>query len=691
MRTLSWKSEDCLKFLGRNFEGGPLPSPNQSGNGGDALTRPGYSIGDLEVDTGVREVRRNGFLIPLPRLSFDLLLTLARHAPNLVTIYELEQDVWPGLVVSPATVSKRVALLRAALGDDAEAPTYISVVRGKGYRLLAPVRAHGKEKPGGLPQRSDDLPKHLKGWLTGLVVAVIIAAATVAGLHRTGLIDLGTGTSMSSSNAVKNSNRAMPDELQTQQSVAVLPFLSLSDSEDDQYLADGIAEEIINRLAAIDSLRVVARTSSFTFRGQEETVDEIARQLHATHIVEGSVQFQNEHIRATIQLIDARSGLHIWSKKFDHPFADIFEIQDSIAASVASAFDRQIGGVGSGDPDAQLTDNPEAYAHYLRGRALLHKRLELQSPVIDASIAAFRAATQLDPEFADAWAGLSKAWWLRSVPDRNQNEKQEWAASAAFTALELDPDNPGANAVLGAMHWRSGFFQRAKHNFDIALRQPVLDSDIRLWAGVLMDSVGYSNDAYTLYERANRLDPLNQSVITFLSNSLVIRGEPQKAAHLLSNQIEHEWQELHLGKIALITGHSDKARNYLSNLRLPIGTLPERFVELVIQAVNDETPAYLAEKPILQAVDAGELNNETAYQLFWLMGSAALFEVSSHKPAGLLALQISTNAWASEDSTFRRDQRFHDWAFDVGLVEFWNSNAWPRQCQSTSDTSFVCW
>ena len=661
----------------------------RSGKRGASLKRFHYRIGDLEVDTGVREVRRDGILIPLPPLSFDLLLALARQAPNLITIEELEKDVWAGLVVSPATVAKRVALLREALGDNAESPTYIAVARGQGYRLLAPVSRQVKVKPGTSVLRP---PANRTGWLVGLAIAGIVALTLALAVNFYDQADESPEAVISSDSPDGKPQWSTPDELPKGRSVAVLPFANLSESEDDQYIADGIAEEIINRLTAMKSLRVVARTSSFAFRDTEETVDAIAQKLRVSHVIEGSVQLQKENIRVTVQLIDARSGYHLWSKKFDRPFSDVFAIQDSIAASVASAFDSQFAESTQTETGGHLTSSTKAYAHFLKGRALLHKRLELKGPGIDASIAAFRAATGVDPEFADAWAGLSKALWLRSVSNGDQyRHEEDLATAAALTALELDPGNAGARAVLGAIDWRKGSFERAKTNFEMALHQSVVDTDVRLWAGILMDSVGYTDRAYALYEEANRLDPLNPSVITFLSKILVMRGEPEKAARLLSGQIRHDWQDLNRGKIALTTGHYDQAREFLSNLELPVGTLPDRYVEDVIQAMIDEHRKPTTEAAILQAVETGNIDRKVAYQLLWLMGSAAILEVSDGVATGLLALHISTNAWDSRTAAFRSDQRFHDWAVDVGLVQFWNANSWPRQCQSITNNGFECW
>ena len=657
------------------------------------MTASCYSIGELLLDEGVREVRRDGCLIHLPPLSFDLLLALARHAPNLVTISELEGEVWPELVVSPATIAKRVALLREALGDKAEDPTYIAVVRGHGYRLLVPVCQITSTIPPGTSTPMASPPRWLRPSLAALAIFVLLAVVVVSTIQRNSEIDEASDTSIAANNAHGILSPESSIEAWPGLSVAVLPFVSMSDTANDQHIADGIAEEIINRLAAVEPIKVVARTSSFAFRGRQDNIETIARILHVNYIVEGSVQFDRDTIRVTVQMIDARSGYHVWSKKFDRPFSDIFAIQDDIAASVASASDLALGKSVRTVTDHPMTNSAEAYALYLRGRGLLHERLELGLSAVDESISAFRAATQVDPDFPDAWAGLSAALWLRPGydGDRNRAEYDELVESAALKALEFDVGNSEANAVLGSVYWRTGSFPQSKKYFDKALESPVANTNARLWAGILMESVGYIDRSYALYEEANRLDPLNQSVITFLSNSLVTRGEFDKALQLITSQASHEWRELHRGRIALEMGRVDEARELLSNLSLPIGVLPAPHVEHAINSVESQENMLSAEGAILGAVRSGNMSKEVAYQLLWLMGSAALFEVSDDVPTGVLSLHIATKAWSSQTAAFRQDQRFQQWAFDAGLVEFWNASSWPQRCQPISDISFQCW
>ena len=190
-------------------------------------------------------------------------------------------------------------------------------------------------------------------------------------------------------------------------SIGVLPFMNLSDDKENEYFADGLAEEILNLLVRIRELDVAARTSSFFFKGKNTDIRAIASQLGVTTILEGSVRRQGDRIRVTAQLIEAESGYHLWSETYDRRLEDVFEIQDDISREVVAA----VGAALSGESQLALervpTDNFEAYEAYLQGRALM--RNEYTTENLDASMGLFRKAVLLDPDFAGAHAGLCSA------------------------------------------------------------------------------------------------------------------------------------------------------------------------------------------------------------------------------------------------------------------------------------------
>ena len=222
-----------------------------------------YSIGDLLLDAGTQEVTRDGTVIPLPRLSFKLLVSLARHAPNVVSARELEEEVWEGLVVDRGTVNKRVLLLRKALSKGQDEDPYIAVIRGRGYRLVVPV-----ERLKACPGESVQTEQETKNWYqrkTGLIRTIslwLLGISAVLILHQGGrnlFLD-------AEDTNIQTDYGAIAEQAATsygQNYIAVMPFVDLSDGKVHQYIGDGIAEEVINLLTGMDGLLVAARTSSF--------------------------------------------------------------------------------------------------------------------------------------------------------------------------------------------------------------------------------------------------------------------------------------------------------------------------------------------------------------------------------------------------------------------------------------------
>ena len=646
------------------------------------------------LDVGVHEVRREGAVIPLPPLSFDLLLTLAKHAPNLVSSERLAEEVWPGLVVSPGTVVKRVGLLREAIGDDAEHPRYVSVVRGRGYRLIPPVEI---DLPGPAMEAGDieaagaSSRRKVALFAVALTVVVAVTAGIAFSLsdRRTNGNSVAVPTKRPSAEAAALTEP--PGEAQ-EPSIAVLPFMTLTQDAQDLTFANGLAEEIINLLAAVNALKVAARTSSFVFDDGETGADEIAQQLNVNHILEGSVQRHGGRIRVTAQLIDVRTGYHVWSQKYDRPFEDVLAVQDDIALNIATALKVRMDDRERPDSIRDLTGSAAAYELYLQGRNLLHHRIRLEGAGLNAAVSALEKAVRLDPKFARAWAGLGTALWLRPGYRNNENraDDHQRAEQAANTALELNPDLAEAQAVLGSLAWKTGDFEQAGHWFDRAMQQSAQDSDVWLWAGMFLDSVGYVDDAFRIYERANRIDPFNQNLIGFLSRSFRIRGDAEKAESLVNTLETSIWRDYSLAVTKLAAGDLAAVNALLAGHQMPFGTFPPSYVKLATDALQRPEQARDAEKRILDAMESSGLSERVAFELLWIMGSLAILEVAPEISDGYRALRVSEIAWSDRGKSIRQDERFHEWVGEVGLVDYWNRHGWPESCRPAQDNTLVC-
>jgi len=296
-------------------------------------------------------------------------------------------------------------------------------------------------------------------------------------------------------------------------SVAVLPFESMSPEEEGEYFADGIAEEITNVLAGLADLHVAARTSAFMFKGKHADIREIGQQLSVSYLVEGSVRRAGDALRITAQLIDTTSGFHIWSERFDRSMGDVFEIQDQIAGAVAERLSEQVRlSGGSPRPVVRSSELP-AYEVFLKGRQLM--AVFAGESMLEAA-ACFEESISLDSGFAAARAGLAEALTLQSIGFGVKPEKETMprARRQADLALELDPNLPGAHLAraLVAMFYEWDY-RAARAAFDDAGKLGPNDTRVHMWREFYFTYVEHDYDAAIAEnERALELNPLDPAL-----------------------------------------------------------------------------------------------------------------------------------------------------------------------------------
>jgi TolB-like protein/lipoprotein NlpI len=286
--------------------------------------------------------------------------------------------------------------------------------------------------------------------------------------------------------------------------IAVLPFADMSAEGDQEYFSDGIAEELLSLLGKIPGLLVAARTSSFSFKGQNLEIPEIAERLHVAHVLEGSVRKAGNEVRITAQLIRAADGFHVWADTWDRSLDDIFAIQDEIAADVVAQLKVTLLG---GAPKVEQTD-PEAYALFLQARQLGR---QFTAEGFEQSIALYERALEIDSDYAAAWAGLSNNYGNQtSFGLRPIDEGYRLAREAANRALAIDSEYAPAHALLGrvAMSHEGDLAAAARH-YERALRLASTDADVLRSAASLAKNLGRLDDAFALQEYAVARDPLN--------------------------------------------------------------------------------------------------------------------------------------------------------------------------------------
>jgi TolB-like protein len=303
--------------------------------------------------------------------------------------------------------------------------------------------------------------------------------------------------------------------IEPDKSIAVLPFVNMSNDPDQEYFSDGISEELLNVLAQFPGLRVAARTSSFQFKGQNQDIADIARQLHVNHIIEGSVRKAGNRLRITAQLIDAISGFHLWSETYDRELDDVFAIQDEISASIGDALEIELQ-LGSGDAPPTLPSIPaaasvRAYEYYLKGRQLINQR---SRKGIEEAVVALERSLELDERYAPSHAQLAIAITLLkegggSFGDLSMEEVLARAVPHVDRAFELNPNLAeafGAKALLASFQLD---YPTAFENGKKALALNPSYVDVINWLYVAFMNTGQWAQATKTMDQMMAVDPLS--------------------------------------------------------------------------------------------------------------------------------------------------------------------------------------
>jgi TolB-like protein len=313
-------------------------------------------------------------------------------------------------------------------------------------------------------------------------------------------------------------------------SIAVLAFTDLSPAKDQEYFSDGISEELLNVLARIPGLRVAARTSSFTFKGESRDIIDIGQQLNVGHVLEGSVRKSGNQLRITAQLIKADDGFQLWSSSYDRELDDIFVVQDQISAAIVAALKEHLALQVDAAPSVITTANTEAHDAYLRGRHLILQRTRA---TIEGAVREFEMAIALDPDYALAHAELAVATLLlrrRQYGDLTITEALARAAPHVEQAMALDPNLAEAHAASGFFVWIQNNNEEALTHFEKAVEINPNYSIVYVWmADLLSGRLGRYVEAFRAVEKALQLDPLSIPANYVYVCQLISRGRLAEA------------------------------------------------------------------------------------------------------------------------------------------------------------------
>lgn len=492
-----------------------------------------WRIGEWRVDPDLDLLAREGQTIRVEPRTMRLLLYLAAHAGRVVDVQQLLDEVWPNVVVTQSSVYQAVLQLRRLLGDDSEHPSYIENLPRRGYRLIAPVAPWDTWSAAAM----DPTPA-----AQGLTQMTVRAEQPAVSDFRQPL-----GHTVGNVSALEKS-------------IAVLPFSILSSDQENEYFGDGLAEEILNALSHIPELRVAARSSTFSFKNKGASISEIAERLHVATVLEGSVRRAADRLRITVQLVDAKTGFHLWSERYDRRFSDIFEIQDEIAGAIAQRLKVTLQSV-----DTRPTANVEAYEFYLRGRYEWHQR----SPTrMHAAIKDFEQSLKLDPNNAQAFAGLADCYTILGhfgwMPI---DEARHRAHEAMQRAVTLAPDLWETNFTRG-LHiftfdraWR-----RAQPYFENATTINPRAALGHSYFALFLALAGQAEKAIAEADLGRQLDPLSPIPHAFAATSFTILGRLEAAESAARKAIELQPDFLHalfiLGGVLCRIGRNDEAIPY---------------------------------------------------------------------------------------------------------------------------------
>ena len=520
----------------------------------------------MDFESG--EISRDGNTHRLQDQPLQILDELVQHPGELVTREQLISRLWPtGVVEFDTGLNSAMRKLRIALGDDADTPRYIETLPRKGYRFIGRIEEDAPAS--GIPtlpqqyvptsfetgpvigRRASDRRAPFRRLALGLgsiIVAVILAVVV---WHMPGKLFQAD---------------ADPDKLPT---IVVLPLVDMSVDQSESSLCDGLTEELSNWLAHIPTLRVVARTSAFAFKGQAVDVRKIAAALGATHVLEGSLRRSGDQIRVTVQLIAAESGLHIWSDSYDHPVGDIFQIEDTVSRAVAEKLHLELSAETAELWAQRQPGTMESHELYLLGRARQSRRTANDNL---KSIEYFRRAVEADPQYVPALVGLSES--LLNGISLNRAPIEDVKAEAEPLINRAMKINPDVAEVLAVKGWLLNEEFRSAEALPLLLRAVKLnpnDASSHRFLGDLYDRMAQPGEALKHFSAAAQLDPMDFISHVFRCIELVDLAEYAEASAACERAREldptHMWGPLATSWIARAQGKTDEAIQWIDAAR----------------------------------------------------------------------------------------------------------------------------
>lgn len=472
-------------------------------------------FGDFVADFRSGELRKHGIRVRVQVQPFQVLRILLEQPGQAVSREELQKQIWPAdtFVDFDHGLNNAVKKLRQALGDDAEEPRYIETLAKRGYRFI------GKIESLELARTDDAAPApaplvetpvasaHAKGlvWGLGLCAAATAGLVLVLGLNAGGMRDRLLG-------------KPAPTRIQ---SLAVLPLANLSNDPAQEYFADGITDTLITDLSQISALKVISRTSVMRYKNTGEPLPQIARELGADAVVEGTVTRSGDRVRISAQLIEGATDKHLWASSYERNLRDAISLQGEIAQTIAGEIRVKLTPqervrMASTQPInlRAMEDYLQGQYHYQKAKEMgLHRGIEKQHQTeLDQAIQFFQSAVQEDPRYARAYVAMGEIWGVPATFPHPPLAMQQPAREAIGKALAIDPDMAEAYVALAKIDYRAwkwtALEQEAKRAIEL---NPNLAAAHSIYSAYLL-AVGRMDEAMEEAERVQALDPSDDAV-----------------------------------------------------------------------------------------------------------------------------------------------------------------------------------
>ena len=595
-----------------------------------------FRVADINVDPSGNVMFLDNHDVLLEPRVMDVLCVLAASANKVVLRDSLIEEAWNVKHVSNESVTRVISLLRKAF-KQFDAPTkYIQTVQKRGYKLSANVQYE---------QTS--------------------TAETV--IHKDEVVRL-----------------------------AVLPFRTLTAADGQEFLADGIVDELITTLGKVPQLRIAGRTSSFRFKNANSSVSEIASQLNVSHLLDGAVHLHDNQLRISVSLIDGTTGFEVWSDSFDGTIDDVFASREDVARTIANGLTASLNLTAHDLRPRSLTDSREAYGLFLQGRALTLRAVG--EGVLETAKDLLTQALEIDLNFAECWAALAETHLYTAVltPSLERSALAERMADAARKAIALNPESGHARAMLGVYEFINGNPVAALDLAFEAYRLEPTNVDVMVRLGSFLMYIGRTRDAMPYIMEAIERDPVHGRTYMALCAGHLCLGEYDKAIAAGERMVDLGFPGLWLGVAQAANGLHEQAMETHYEVRMLLGTMIMRppgmapmdddardaYFEMAAKGIHsgkiEDRALYCQVLDGLHATMADPYDPSIAFPAIW-MGHAEL-TIKIYREGMSIANMFGLLTFWSDSDPIRQTRLhpdFMSFAKDIGLVAAWEKYGWP--------------